>query len=541
VRADLDDVLTASRQSRQDSADRVVSTQQPGVGQDGCGVMTSPIDRDPIGSGPTRSWRLFTVCFAMLIVSLDQYIVVVALPDIGRALGYSVQTLQLVVSAYAVSSSGFLLFGGRAADLLGRRRMLAIGLLLYAVASLAGGLASGAATQLTARVAQGLGGALVFPATLAVITTTYAQGRERNRALSMWGAAGAAGLVVGVLAGGVLTRYLGWPAVFFVNVPLALAALVLAFVVVPADPPRDRARRFDLAGALTAMSSVTLVVWALVQGPDLGWTAAPVTIPAAMGVVLGSAFVRIERRASDPLIPGVLLGNPFVRLAVALAFLFMATFGSLMYFVSIYLQNVLGYDALQTGLGFVIPTALVVAASALAGPVSTRIGLRTTCLAALSTGAVGAAVLAYTLTADAGYLELLPGLTLVSIGDGAMFTAVFIAAATGVEARRQGVASAIVSTGSGIGAAVGLALLVLLANPGTDPVGAEALRIATADGIRTAVYAIAATIAATFLIVLAGYPRRRAIPPGTRPDDTGGAMPACGPSAGLTSPSTCRG
>ena len=139
------------------------------------------------------------------------------------------------------------------------------------------------------------------------------------------------------------------------------------------------------------MSSVTLVVWALVQGPDLGWTAAPVTIPAAVGVVLGSAFVRIERRASDPLIPGVLLGNPFVRLAVALAFLFMATFGSLMYFVSIYLQNVLGYDALQTGLGFVIPTALVVAASALAGPVSTRIGLRTTCLAALSTGAVGAA------------------------------------------------------------------------------------------------------------------------------------------------------
>jgi MFS family permease len=480
-------------------------------------------------------WLLFLVCFAMLIVSLDQYIVVVALPAIGRALGYSVQTLQLVVSAYAVASSGFLLFGGRAADLLGRRRMLATGLVLYAVASFTGGLATGPATQLTARVVQGAGGALVFPATLAVLTTTYAQGRERNRALGIWGAAGAAGLVVGVLAGGVLTRYLGWASVFFINVPLALAALALAFVVVPADPPRDRSRRFDLAGALTAMSSVTLVVWALVQGPELGWTAPPVTVPAVLGLLLGWAFTRFERRARDPLMPRALVGNPFVRLAVVLAFLFMASFGSLLYFVSIYLQNVLGYDALQTGLGFVVPTALVVAASALAGPVSTRIGLRTTCLAAPAIGAAGAAALAHALTADAAYLELLPGLILVSLGDGAMFTAMFIAAATGVEPHRQGVASAIASTASGIGAAVGLALLVLLANPGADHLDVEALRIATADGIRTAVYAIAATIAATLVIVLTGYPRSRGTPPGTR-SDTAGALPACGPSAGLTCP-----
>ena len=170
--------------------------------------------------GPSRrrgghGWLLFLVSSAMLIVSLDQYIVVVALPAIGRALGYSAQTLQLVVSAYAVASSGFLLLGGRAADLLGRRRMLVTGLVLYAVASFAGGLATGPATQLTARVVQGLGGALVFPATLVIINTTYEQGRDRNRALSIWGASGAAGLVVGVLAGGVLTRYLGWSAVFF--------------------------------------------------------------------------------------------------------------------------------------------------------------------------------------------------------------------------------------------------------------------------------------------------------------------------------------
>ena len=190
-----------------------------------------------------------------------------------------------------------------------------------------------------------------------------------------------------------------------------------------------------------------------------------------------------------------------------LAFLFMATFGS--YFVSIYLQDVLGYDALFTGLGFVVPTALVVAASALAGPVSTRIGLRATFLTALAVGAVGAAALAYSLDANAAYLEPLPGLILTGIGDGAMFTAMFIAAATGVHAQQQGVASAIVSTGSGIGAAVGLALLVLLADPGTEPVGAEALRVATAHGIQVAVYAVAAAIAVTFVFVLAAYPRSR--------------------------------
>jgi MFS family permease len=232
--------------------------------------------------------------------------------------------------------------------------------------------------------------------------------------------------------------------------------------------------------------------------------------------------------------PLVLVRSPFVRLALVLSFLFMATFGSLLYFVSIYLQNVLQYDALQTGLGFLAPTSVVVAASALAGAVSTRIGLRATCLAALAIGASGAALLAVNLTAGAGYLGLLPGLLLVSIGDGTMFTAIFIAAATGVAPRQQGVASAIVSTGSGMGAAVGLALLVLLADPGPGNLDGAALRIATADGIRAAVYAIAVAIAVTLLIVLAGYPRRREAGPATGPDGPATDRPAHGPDAGPT-------
>jgi EmrB/QacA subfamily drug resistance transporter len=450
---------------------------------------------------------LFLVCFAMLIVSLDQYIVVVALPDIGRALGYTPQTLQSVISAYAIASSGFLLFGGRATDLLGQRRVLAAGLILYAVASFTGGIATSPVPQLVGRALQGVGGALVFPATLAIINTTYPQGRERNRALSVWGAAGAAGLVVGVLLGGVLTRSLGWSSVFFVNVPLAVAALTMTYLVVAKDPPADRSRRFDVAGAATITAAVTLLVWALVRGPEFNWVSPVVIVPGVAAVLLFAAFTRIELRARDPLVPRVLLANRFAQLAVVIAFMFMATFGSLLYFVSIYLQNVLHYDALQTGLGFIPPTAVVVAASAFAGPVSSRIGLRTTCLTALAIGAIGAAVLGVTMTADATYANLIPGLLLVSVGDGAMFTAMFIAAATSVSRDRQGVASAVVSTASGVGAAVGLALLVLLANHGHDGLAGESLRVATANGIRGTVLTIAGGIAATMAFVLALYPK----------------------------------
>jgi MFS family permease len=440
----------------------------------------------------------------MLIVSLDQYIVVVALPDIGRELGYSAQTLQLVISAYAVASSGFLLLGGRAADLLGRRRMLVTGLTLYAVASLAGGMATGPVPQLAARAIQGLGGALVFPSTLAIINTTFAEGRDRNRALGVWGGSGAAGLVIGVLLGGVLTRTLGWEAVFFVNVPLAGAALIAAFPLLEADRPRDTGRAFDLPGALTATGAVTLLLFALVQGPALGWGSPWIVGTAAAGLLLLAAFAAVERRSPDPLVPSKLLANRVLTMALVVAFMFMATFGSLLYFLSIYFQDVRGYDALQTGAGFLLPTAVVVAGSALAGQVVTRFGLRGSLAAALALGAAGAVGLGLAMSADGSYAVLVPGLVAVSAGDGVVFTVMFIAAATGVTDREQGVASGIVSTSSGIGAVVGLAALVLIANAGTQGLAGEELRIATAEGIRTAVFVIAGGIVATLLVVLTG-------------------------------------
>jgi len=449
-----------------------------------------------------RGTTLALLSFAMLIVSLDQYIVVVALPDIGRDLGYSAQTLQAVISAYAIASSGFLLFGGRAADLLGRRRMLMTGLTLYAAASMAGGLATRPEIQLASRALQGLGGALVFPSTLALINTTFAEGRDRNRALGIWGGAGAAGLVIGVLLGGVLTRAFGWQAVFFVNVPLAGAALILAFVLIAPDHPRDSDRRFDLPGAVTATTAVTLLVFALIRGPDVGWRSPWIPAAAVVGLGLLAVFAVVERRSRDPLVPPRLLGNRLLALAVVIAFMFMATFGSLLYFLSIYFQDVLGYDALQTGVGFLVPTSVVVVCSALAGRLVTRLGLRRTLVAALATGAAGAIALGLAMSPDASYTGLVPGLIAVSIGDGVVFTAMFIAAATGVTDREQGIVSGIVSTGSGVGAVVGLAILVLVANSGTEGLVGEGLRTATAAGLRAAVLVIAGGIAATLLITL---------------------------------------
>jgi predicted MFS family arabinose efflux permease len=308
--------------------------------------------------------------------------------------------------------------------------------------------------------------------------------------------------VIGVLLGGVLTRAFGWEAVFFVNVPLALTALILTFRLIEADQINNEGRVFDLPGALSVTGAVTFLVFALVQGPNFGWKSPSILVAAVAGLVLLWGFTIIERRSRDPLLPPRLLSNRVLTMAVVIAFMFVATFGSLLYFLSIYFQNVRGYDALKTGCGFLIPTTVVVVASSLAGRVVTRFGIKRTLLAALALGAMGAVALGLAASADGSYTSIIPGLVAVSIGDGIVFTTMFIAAATGVTDREQGVASGIVSTSSGIGAAVGLAMLVLVANSGTAGLLGESLRIATASGIKTAIFAIGGGIMLTFLIVL---------------------------------------
>lgn len=465
---------------------------------------------NPPPHAKTRSAAILALLSgAMLIVSLDQYIVIVALPDIGRDLGYSPQSLQAVVSAYVIASSGFLLLGGRASDLLGRRRVLLMGLFLYLAASFAGGLASSVATQLAARAVQGLGGALVFPSTLALINVPFREGEERNRVLGVWAGAGAAGLVIGVLAGGALTSAFGWRAVFLVNVPLAGAAMIAAWALIGRDPPVDHKRAFDLPGAITVTGAVTLIVLALVQGPTFGWLSVLTLGILVLGLLLAPLFVGIERRSTDPLLPFMMLRNPWLMLGVVIAFLFMATFGALLYFLSIFFQDVLRYDALSTGLAFLIPTAIVVLSSTVAGRAATRFGLTPTMIAALTAGVIGALSIGFVLSPDVPFSALVPGLVIVSVGDGIIFTAMFIAAATGVPDEKQGVASGIVSTASGIGAALGLAFLVLIANQGTAGLTDEALRRGMAEGISHAAYVIAGGVMLMLIIVIAFQALRR--------------------------------
>ena len=306
----------------------------------------------PASGGRRRlGWTLFLLAFAQLVIAVDYNIVFVALPDIGAQLGFSRQTLQWVVSAYGVAFGGFLLLGGRAADLLGRRRIFIFALALYGASSLVGGLATSPSAMIIARAIQGVGGALLFPATLSLVTTLFAEGRERNRALAIWGGAGASGLTVGALLGGVLTSAYGWPAVFFVNVPLVVIIIAGALIVMPRDVRQGSHRSFDLPGALTATIGITLLVYVLVQGPESGWASPSIMLALVAGVILLAAFFVIEARSGDPSMPLRLFSNRYALAGMLLTLFFGATLGALPYFETVLFQGMLGFDALWTGSG----------------------------------------------------------------------------------------------------------------------------------------------------------------------------------------------
>ncbi|MGI5170656.1 MFS transporter [Spirillospora sp. CA-253888] len=416
-------------------------------------------------TSPRRTGPLLALlAFAQFISAIDYNIVYVALPMIGREVGFDAHSLQWVVSAYAVAYGGFLLLGGRAADLLGRRRMFATALALYGVSSLAGGLAADPGLLVAARAVQGLGGALLLPATLSLINTTFAEGAPRNRALAVWGGAGAVGLALGSLLGGVLTEYLGWESVFFVNVPLALGAAAAAFSLVPKDAPRQSGRGFDLAGALTATVGFTALVLGVVQGPEAGWTSPQTLVALLGGLVLIGAFLAVEARTRRPLMPLGLLGNRSLVTAMGITFIFMGTFGAQYYFFTVYLQNVHGYSAMATGLAF-LPAALTAMVGTKASErMLGRVGMRPTIVTGMVLGAAGMTLLALAMSPTGGYPALLPGVVLLSLGQGLAWTAMFAAASAGVAPHHQGIASAMASTTQQIGGAVGLALLVAVSS-----------------------------------------------------------------------------
>jgi EmrB/QacA subfamily drug resistance transporter len=419
---------------------------------------------------PSRpsGWMLMLLATAQLIIALDATIVFVALPQIGAHLNFSAAQLQWVVSAYSVAFGGFLLLGGRATDLLGKRRLYRVGQSLYALASLAAVLGGSAVLLVLARAVQGVGGALLFPATLALINTHYAEGPARNRAFAVWSAASAAGLALGALLGGVLTQAWGWEAVFLVNVPLAGGCAWAARYWIPADGERARGRNFDVSGALTVTVGGTLLVFSLVQGPEWGWTAPSTLGCLGLALALLGLFAWIEHRGRDPLMPLRLFAYRELRMAMVLTAVFMSSFGVQYYFLALYYQQVYGYSVLQAGLAFLPATLVCTFGIWLAERSLARLGLRNTLVCGQLAGAVGIALVCWALPTGVGFWSLLPGIFILSIGQGMTWTAMWVAAGLGIRPGEQGVAAGMASTSQQIGGALGLAVLVSVANAGSS-------------------------------------------------------------------------
>jgi MFS family permease len=331
--------------------------------------VQSPLD------AARKRWILALTCLAQFMVILDISVVNVALPSIRKDLGFSAVDLQWVVNAYTLTFAGFLLLGGRAADLLGRRRVFVAGLLLFAAASLAGGLSTSQGMLTAARAVQGLGGAVVAPATLAIITTTFDEGYERNRALGYWGAMGAVGGSTGVLLGGVLTQLLGWQWILFINVPVGVLGAMGAMRFI-SESTRTAAgeRHFDVAGALSVTAGLVLLTFAIVRTDVNGWTSAPTLEVAGAGLALLVLFVFIERRAPRPLIPLGIFRSRTLTAANLVVFLLGCSVFAMWYFVSLYLQQVLGYTPIETGLCFLPMTGAIIVASTFAARLSARLG-----------------------------------------------------------------------------------------------------------------------------------------------------------------------
>lgn len=464
--------------------------------------MADAAPRPPSSPGT----RLALLAFAQFIITLDFNIVYVALPDIGSDLGFTVQSLQWVVSAYIVALGGLLLFGGRAADRLGARRMFVVGLLIYAVASLTGGLAGGSGVLLAARAVQGIGGALLFPSTLRLVFTSFEEGPMRNRALVVYGAIGGAGLSAGALLGGVLTNYSGWEWVFFVNVPLALGAAALAPRVLPADtffPGSNKG--FDLLGALIATAGATLVVFGLASGPDAGWTSLRGLGSIVGGAVLLALFLLVESRAGSPLMPLRLLRHRSLAVTMLVAFIYQGGLGGAYYLFTTYLQDVLHYSPLAAGVAFLPPTfASMAFAVKFSTSLLNKLGMRGALFAGTLCTGIGMAGLALAFTSDGSYWVLLPGLIVWSVGGALAIPAIFAGAGAGVGLLEQGVSSAMATTARQIGGAVGLAALVAVANAGVHVPkhGVPPVDDLT-DGLRVAgLVGAAATVAGAFLALL---------------------------------------
>jgi EmrB/QacA subfamily drug resistance transporter len=448
---------------------------------------------------------LALIVTAQFMVILDVAIVNVALPSIKTDLGFSSAGLQWVITAYAILFGGTLLLGGRLADLLGRRRMFVAGLALFSASSLLCGFAWSSGSLVAFRALQGLGGALLAPAALSLLMTTFAEGRERNRALGIYGAASGSGAAAGVLLGGVLTSYFGWSWIFFINVPVGAAAIALAPFVLRdsrADLPH---RHFDLAGASTVTSGLMLLVYALTRATSDGWSS-PVTLGLLGGAAaLIATFIWIESRSHAPLLPLRIFRLRSLSAANATMALVGAVTFSEFFVLTLYVQDVLHYSAVQSGVAFVAFALSVVVMSNVAQVLVGRVGIRTTLLTGLTLATVSLALLTRVPVDGHYFSDLFVPFVLGGAGLGLSFVPVTIASLAGVERADAGVASGLVNTSRQIGGAVGLAAIsTIVASAASRYADAHGVSVtsaaATVDGFQTAFYVLGGLLVASLVI-----------------------------------------
>jgi EmrB/QacA subfamily drug resistance transporter len=398
---------------------------------------------------------------------LDASILNIALPSIKADLGFSQQSLQWVVNGYILTYGGFLLLGGRMADLLGRRRVLVTGLVVFATSSLIGGLAHTSSLLVGARFAQGVGAAMMSPAALSMLTGTFRSTRDRNTALGVWAAVSGIGGAAGVLFGGLLTEGPGWRWVLFVNVPFSVVAFAGAFVLLKKDRMRLQPGSFDALGALLVTGGMLLLVYALVKAPDVGWGATRTVAELAVAGLTLVAFVVNELRVANPLVPMSILRVKGVAVADATQMIALAGFLPMFFFLTLYMQLVLHYSPIQTGVAYLPLTGGFIIAAGISSQLFARIGTKPVVLAGIVTAATGLYWLSR-IPVDGSYMsDILPGLLLVSIGMGGVFTGLTTAANDGVEQEKAGLAAGLLNTGQQLGAALGLATLTAVASSRT--------------------------------------------------------------------------
>ncbi len=464
------------------------------------------------------------VCIGQFMVVLDASIVNVALPSIQRDLHFGTSGLQWVVNAYTLTFAGFLLLGGRAADLYGRRRVFMIGLAVFTLSSLLGGMAQSQAWLISARALQGLGAAILAPATLTILTASFAEGPARARALGVWSAVSAAGASAGALFGGILTDLLTWRWILFVNVPIGIVALFAASRYLPESRADVAHRHLDLGGAITVTAGLTAMVYAIVSTETNPWGSARVLVPLAAGVVLLAVFLFLQARVSKaPLVPlGIFRSRSVSSANVVMFLMFGALFGS-WYFETLFMQRVLGFSPLQAGLAFLPQTILIAAGAQVTARLVPKFGPRPLIVAG-SLIAAGGLYWMSLVTPDATFLASLLGpYLLIGLGMGLAVTPIAVAGTAGVAREQAGLASGLLNTSRTVGASIGLATLATLAaTRTTNALGAVSSTPGRAAAALTDGYTLAFTVAAIVLLVtaavaMATLPSMRQAQPGGEP------------------------